>query len=108
DEVLFGLSNKIWSIMAFALVGACVLMFIIMLLTRHGWKKAELAKEQAIEDDARRKEEAEAAKQAAKEEAEQAKRAAWEEEEREERRRRMHWEEEEREFRRRDNDSREK
>ncbi|MDE5617874.1 MAG: MBG domain-containing protein, partial [Clostridia bacterium] len=25
DEVLFGLSNKIWSIMAFALVGACVL-----------------------------------------------------------------------------------
>ncbi|MDE5618049.1 MAG: hypothetical protein K2I79_01010, partial [Clostridia bacterium] len=116
DEVLFGLSNKIWSIIAFALVGACVLMFIIMLLTRHSWKKAELAKEQAIEDDARRKEEAQDAKReeaetkrsAKEQEAEarmiamqreleekrlamqqeaEAKRAAWEDEEREERRR---------------------
>ncbi|MCM1394416.1 MAG: hypothetical protein NC179_05940, partial [[Eubacterium] siraeum] len=55
ETVLAGLSNKIWSIMAFAFVGLALLMFVVALITRHSWKKAEAAKEAAIEDSEQRK-----------------------------------------------------
>ncbi|MDE7373520.1 MAG: hypothetical protein K2N18_05605, partial [Clostridia bacterium] len=48
EKVALGLSNQIWSIMAFALVGVALLMFVIALVMRSNWKKAEAAKEQAI------------------------------------------------------------
>ena len=46
--VWLNLSNMIWSIIAFSLCGVMLLMFITMLITRKGWKKAELAKECAM------------------------------------------------------------
>ena len=46
--VWLNLSNMIWSIIAFSLCGVMLLMFITMLITRKGWKKAELAKESAM------------------------------------------------------------
>ncbi|MCM1306786.1 MAG: uL15 family ribosomal protein [Firmicutes bacterium] len=55
EVVALNLSNKIWSIMAFAFVGLALLMFVVALITRHSWKKAELAKEAAIEDGELRK-----------------------------------------------------
>ncbi len=55
DIVWLNLSNMVWSIIAFSLCGLMVLMFLIALLTRRGWKKAELAKETAIEDSEQRK-----------------------------------------------------
>ena len=54
--VWLNLSNMVWSIIAFSLCGVMLLMFLIALLTRRGWKKAELAKETAIEDSEQRKE----------------------------------------------------
>ena len=48
QTVWLNLSNMAWSIIAFSLVGAAILMFIIALITRKGWKKAELAKENAM------------------------------------------------------------
>ncbi|MCM1306879.1 MAG: uL15 family ribosomal protein [Bacteroides sp.] len=42
EVVLAGLSNQIWSIMAFAFAGFAVIMFIVALITRKAWKKAEL------------------------------------------------------------------
>ena len=59
DIVWLNLSNMVWSIIAFSLCGVMLLMFIIALLTRRGWKKAELAKETAIEESEQRKLEAE-------------------------------------------------
>ncbi|MCM1394431.1 MAG: hypothetical protein NC179_06015, partial [[Eubacterium] siraeum] len=46
EVVLAGLSNQIWSIMAFAFAGFAVIMFIVALITRKAWKKAELAAQQ--------------------------------------------------------------
>ncbi|MCM1394435.1 MAG: DUF6273 domain-containing protein, partial [[Eubacterium] siraeum] len=43
EVVLAGLSNQIWSIMAFAFVGLALIMFIVALVTRKAWKKAEAA-----------------------------------------------------------------
>ncbi len=54
--VWLNLSNMVWSIIAFSLCGVMLLMFLIALLTRRGWKKAELAKETAIEESEQRKE----------------------------------------------------
>ena len=48
DVVALGLSNKIWSIMAFSFMGLAVLMFVIALITRHSWKKAEAARGTAV------------------------------------------------------------
>ncbi len=59
DIVWLNLSNMVWSIIAFSLCGVMLLMFLIALLTRRGWKKAELAKETAIEESEQRKLEAE-------------------------------------------------
>jgi len=59
QTVWLNLSNMIWSIIAFSLCGVMLLMFITMLITRKGWKKAELAKETAIEESEQRKVEAE-------------------------------------------------
>ncbi len=56
QTVWLNLSNMVWSIIAFSLCGVMLLMFIIALMTRRGWKKAELAKETAIEDRELRKE----------------------------------------------------
>ena len=55
ETVALGLSNQIWSIMAFALAGLALLMFVVALITRRSWKKAELAKETAAEDREERK-----------------------------------------------------
>ncbi|MCM1306944.1 MAG: uL15 family ribosomal protein [Bacteroides sp.] len=65
DIVALNLSNKVWSIMAFAFVGLALLMFVVALITRHSWKKAELAKEAAIEESEQRKIEAQENKQIA-------------------------------------------
>ncbi len=54
--VWLNLSNMVWSIIAFSLCGVMLLMFLIALITRRGWKKAELAKETAIEESEQRKE----------------------------------------------------
>ena len=59
DIVWLNLSNMVWSIIAFSLCGVMLLMFLIALITRRGWKKAELAKETAIEESEQRKLEAE-------------------------------------------------
>ena len=71
-EVVAGLANKTWSIMAFAFAGFAVAMLIVALIMRHVWKKAELAREAAIEDNEQRKAEAQEAKQLAREEAQEA------------------------------------
>ncbi|MCM1306017.1 MAG: InlB B-repeat-containing protein, partial [Firmicutes bacterium] len=68
EAVALGLSNKIWSIIAFAVAGFCLLMLVVMLLNRSRWKKAEAAMEAAIENSEQRrvkaeKEEREAEKQ---------------------------------------------
>ena len=55
QTVWLNLSNMIWSIIAFSLCGVMLLMFITMLITRKGWKKAELAKETAIEESEQRR-----------------------------------------------------
>ena len=65
QTVWLNLSNMIWSIIAFSLCGVMLLMFITMVITRKGWKKAELAKETAIEESEQRKTEAMEAKQLA-------------------------------------------
>ncbi|MCM1306451.1 MAG: uL15 family ribosomal protein [Firmicutes bacterium] len=65
EVVALNLSNKIWSIMAFAFVGLALLMFVIALITRHSWKKAELAKESAVDEREQRKYEAQNANQLA-------------------------------------------
>ena len=59
QAVWLNLSNMVWSIIAFSLCGVMLLMFLTMLITRKGWKKAELAKETAIEESEQRKVEAE-------------------------------------------------
>ncbi len=86
DIVWLNLSNMIWSIIAFSLCGVMLLMFIIALLTRRGWKKAELAKETAIEDSEQRKleaekqeREAEKQERIAREEAQEARQLAFQE-----------------------------
>ncbi|MDE7328123.1 MAG: hypothetical protein K2N57_00005, partial [Clostridia bacterium] len=56
-ETLWGLDYKIWTILAFTLVGVAVLSFIFMLLEKRGYKKAEEELEDAKEDYARNKEE---------------------------------------------------
>ncbi|MCM1393394.1 MAG: uL15 family ribosomal protein [[Eubacterium] siraeum] len=65
EIVALNLSNKIWSIMAFAFVGLALLMFVVALITRHSWKKAELAKENAVDEREQRKYEAQNANQLA-------------------------------------------
>ncbi len=55
QTVWLNLTNMIWSIIAFSLCGVMLLMFITMLITRKGWKKAELAKETAIEESEQRR-----------------------------------------------------
>ncbi|MDE7373419.1 MAG: hypothetical protein K2N18_05085, partial [Clostridia bacterium] len=50
ESVALGLSNQIWSIMAFAFIGLAVAMFVVAMIMRSSWKKAELAKENAIEE----------------------------------------------------------
>ena len=55
QTVWLNLSNMIWSIIAFSLCGVMLLMFLTMLITRKGWKKAELAKETAIEESEQRR-----------------------------------------------------
>ncbi len=82
DIVWLNLSNMVWSIIAFSLCGVMLLMFLIALLTRRGWKKAELAKETAIEESEQRKLTAEKQER----EAEKQERIAREEAERQERR----------------------
>ncbi len=77
DIVWLNLSNKIWSIIAFSIIGFTVFMFFVMLITRRGWKKAELAKQTAIEDSEQRKLEAHEAKQLAREEAQEARQLAF-------------------------------
>ncbi|MDE6189533.1 MAG: hypothetical protein K2G37_04535, partial [Clostridia bacterium] len=52
-ETLWGLDYKIWTILAFTLVGVAVLSFIFMLLEKRGYKKAEEELEDAKEDYAR-------------------------------------------------------
>ncbi|MCM1394387.1 MAG: hypothetical protein NC179_05795, partial [[Eubacterium] siraeum] len=47
EVVLAGLSNQIWSIMAFALAGLALLLFIVALITRSAWKKALRARDEA-------------------------------------------------------------
>ena len=71
QAVWLNLSNMIWSIIAFSLCGVMLLMFLTMVITRKGWKKAELAKETAIEESEQRKTEAMEAKQQAREEAQE-------------------------------------
>ncbi|MDE7329174.1 MAG: hypothetical protein K2N57_05470, partial [Clostridia bacterium] len=56
-ETLWGLDYKIWTILAFTLVGVAVLSLIFMLLEKRGYKKAEEELEDAKEDYARNKEE---------------------------------------------------
>ncbi|MDE7372785.1 MAG: hypothetical protein K2N18_01850, partial [Clostridia bacterium] len=63
--VALGLSNKIWSIMAFAFVGLALLLFVVAMIMRSNWKKAELAKENAIDEREQRKYEAQNASQLA-------------------------------------------
>ena len=84
--VWLNLSNMVWSIIAFSLCGVMLLMFIIALLTRRGWKKAELAKETAIEESEQRKltaekqeREAEKQERIAREEAQEARQLAFQE-----------------------------
>ena len=86
DIVWLNLSNMVWSIIAFSLCGVMVLMFLIALLTRRGWKKAELAKETAIEESEQRKltaekqeREAEKQERIAREEAQEARQLAFQE-----------------------------
>ncbi|MDE7373192.1 MAG: apolipoprotein A1/A4/E family protein, partial [Clostridia bacterium] len=59
ETVALGLSNKIWTIMAFAFAGFALLMLAVMMINRSRWKKAELAKEAAVEGNEERKREAE-------------------------------------------------
>ncbi|MDE7372445.1 MAG: hypothetical protein K2N18_00085, partial [Clostridia bacterium] len=59
EIVALGFSNKVWSIMAFAFMGFAVAMLAVALILRHSWKKAELAKENAIENSEQRKRDAE-------------------------------------------------
>ncbi|MDE7373321.1 MAG: hypothetical protein K2N18_04580, partial [Clostridia bacterium] len=75
DVVALGLSNKIWSIMAFAFAGFAVAMLAVALISRHSWKKAELAKENALDEREQRKE----AKQLEREEAEKQERREFQE-----------------------------
>ena len=55
QTVWLNLSNMVWSIIAFSICGVMLLMFLTMLITRKGWKKAELAKETAIEESEQRR-----------------------------------------------------
>ncbi|MDE7372430.1 MAG: hypothetical protein K2N18_00005, partial [Clostridia bacterium] len=50
DVVALGLTNQIWSIMAFAFVGLALAMLVVALIMRSRWKKAEAAKETAVEE----------------------------------------------------------
>ncbi|MCM1456215.1 MAG: hypothetical protein NC037_06820, partial [Bacteroides sp.] len=49
EVVLAGLSNQIWSVMAFAFVGLALIMFIVALVTRKAWKKAETAHQEGAQ-----------------------------------------------------------
>ncbi len=59
QTVWLNLSNMIWSIIAFSLCGFMLLMFLIMVINRKGWKKAEVAKQTAIDESEQRRFEAE-------------------------------------------------
>ncbi len=59
QTVWLNLSNMVWSIIAFSLCGFMLLMFLIMVINRKGWKKAEVAKQTAIDESEQRRFEAE-------------------------------------------------